>query len=255
MLTVAWFLSSTRRWTHERIQQHSSLFHLAGWGLPAAQTIAVLVLRDVDADELTGICYVGNQSTRSLLVFVLAPQFLYLVLGTSLLACGLLTLSRRKPPIVRRDLKNNIIADKNEAVIMRLGVFGVLYTIPATCVVASLIYEYYSRDDWLLIAERNRPQPKPSIWIFLLRIFMSLVVGVTSIIWVWSPKVMRAWKRIFRRLGATGPYKQAPVKCHPVHYYPPPPPLPAQRIHKHKHGHSHRKQQRKAHGNEIVTAV
>jgi hypothetical protein len=51
---MSWFLAAALRWTHERIQQHSSLFHLAGWGLPAAQTIAVLVLQDVDADELTG---------------------------------------------------------------------------------------------------------------------------------------------------------------------------------------------------------
>lgn len=54
VLTMSWFLAAALRWTHERIQQHSSLFHLAGWGLPAAQTIAVLVLQDVDADELTG---------------------------------------------------------------------------------------------------------------------------------------------------------------------------------------------------------
>jgi len=93
-MTVAWFLSATRGWAHERIQQHSSLFHLAGWGLPAAQTIAVLVLRDVDADELTGACFVGHQNTKSLLLFVLAPQFLYLVLGASLLSCGLLSLTR-----------------------------------------------------------------------------------------------------------------------------------------------------------------
>jgi hypothetical protein len=54
VLTMSWFLAAALRWTHERIQQHSSLFHLAGWGLPAVQTIAVLVLQDVDADELTG---------------------------------------------------------------------------------------------------------------------------------------------------------------------------------------------------------
>uniref|UniRef100_A0A7R9CXB7 Frizzled-4 n=2 Tax=Timema TaxID=61471 RepID=A0A7R9CXB7_TIMPO len=54
LVTLSWCLCSGLRWTHDRVQQHSSLFHLAGWGLPAAQTIAVLVLRDVDADELTG---------------------------------------------------------------------------------------------------------------------------------------------------------------------------------------------------------
>lgn len=31
-----------------------SPLQIAAWGLPAAQTVAVLVLRDVDGDELTG---------------------------------------------------------------------------------------------------------------------------------------------------------------------------------------------------------
>ena len=36
------------------IQRWSSFLHVAAWGLPAAQTIAILVLMAVDADELTG---------------------------------------------------------------------------------------------------------------------------------------------------------------------------------------------------------
>lgn len=35
-------------------QGFSTVASVAAWGLPAAQTIAVLVTRDVDADELTG---------------------------------------------------------------------------------------------------------------------------------------------------------------------------------------------------------
>lgn len=41
-------------WSHERILPHAPLFHLASWGIPAALSISVLVLRYVDADELTG---------------------------------------------------------------------------------------------------------------------------------------------------------------------------------------------------------
>lgn len=35
-------------------QGFSTVTAVAAWGLPAAHTIAVLVTRDVDADELTG---------------------------------------------------------------------------------------------------------------------------------------------------------------------------------------------------------
>ncbi|KAL0821619.1 hypothetical protein ABMA28_005066, partial [Loxostege sticticalis] len=36
-----------------RNDRHSSLLQLAAWGVPAALAAAVLVTRDVDADELT----------------------------------------------------------------------------------------------------------------------------------------------------------------------------------------------------------
>lgn len=39
-----------------RNDRHSSLLQLAAWGVPAALAAAVLVTRDVDADELTGRC-------------------------------------------------------------------------------------------------------------------------------------------------------------------------------------------------------
>ena len=54
MLTVTWFLAAGLRWSHERIQQKSTYFHLLAWGLPALKTAAILVLQAVDADELTG---------------------------------------------------------------------------------------------------------------------------------------------------------------------------------------------------------
>ncbi|KAJ9584805.1 hypothetical protein L9F63_020859 [Diploptera punctata] len=130
---------------------------------------------------------------------------------------------------------------------MRLGVFGILYTVPATCVVASLFYEYWSREEWLLMVPNSNYQPRPSLWIFLLRLFMSLVVGITAAGWVWSPKTLRAWRRLFYRFGQ---YKQAPVKCHPIQYYAPPPQpfTPSQRSH---HGHkSHRKHRK--HGSETT---
>ncbi|PSN57015.1 hypothetical protein C0J52_01729 [Blattella germanica] len=245
VLTVSWFLSAALRWSHERIQQHSSLFHLAGWGIPAAQTIAVLVLQDVDADELTGACFVGNQNTKSLLVFVLAPQFLYLVLGASLLLIGFLALFRRRPRHVK--VATAARRDKLEMTTMRLGIFGVLYIVPAACVVASLFYEYWSRDEWLLVSPNSRFQPRPSRWIMLLRLFMSLVVGITSAMWVWSPKSLRAWRRLLYRFG---PYKQAHVKCHPIQYYAPPPQpfVASQRSH---HGHKPHRKHRK-HGSETT---
>uniref|UniRef100_A0A0X3NV48 Uncharacterized protein n=1 Tax=Schistocephalus solidus TaxID=70667 RepID=A0A0X3NV48_SCHSO len=55
--------------------------HVIAWLTPGLLTVAVLVTRQVDADELLGICSVGRQNTRTMLIFMLVPQFLFLLLG------------------------------------------------------------------------------------------------------------------------------------------------------------------------------
>jgi frizzled protein 4 len=85
ILTLTWFLAAGLKWGHEAIQIHSSYFHLAAWAVPAIKTIVILVMRDVDADELTGICYVGNQNSRTLLGFVIVPLLVYLFIGITFL--------------------------------------------------------------------------------------------------------------------------------------------------------------------------
>jgi len=47
-------------------QGFSTIAAVAAWGLPAAHTIAVLVTRDVDADELTGrFCWIHFEAIQN----------------------------------------------------------------------------------------------------------------------------------------------------------------------------------------------
>ncbi len=98
MSAAAWFtvLSGTLsaslafRLSLSQLSAHRTLYHCFAWCLPAAQTLAALVLRAVDGDELTGVCYVGGQSRRHLLVLVLLPSAAYLGLGVAMLLGALL---------------------------------------------------------------------------------------------------------------------------------------------------------------------
>jgi frizzled protein 4 len=192
ILTLTWLLSAGLKWGHEAIQQHSSYFHLAAWAIPAIKTIVILVMRDVDADELTGQCYVGNQSLDTLLGFVLGPSIVYLVLGTSFLFAGFVALFR-----IRSHVKNDgLKTDKLEVLMVRIGIFSVLYTVPATCVIACYIYEYTNRKVWY----SNQHTTSPNIEIFMLKIFMSLVVGITSGMWIWTTKTLSSWKTFCTRI-------------------------------------------------------
>ncbi|EEC00899.1 frizzled-4 [Ixodes scapularis] len=180
VLTVTWFLSAGLRWSHERVQKHMTAFHFFAWVLPAVQTIVILVMRVVDADELTGTCFVGNQNRHALLGFVVLPSIVYLLVGAIFLAWGIVTMMRS-----RDSLGHAPKADKLEIIMIRVGIFAVLYMVPAACVLASYIYEYSYRDEWLAAGSAFRP----NLEVFTLRIFMSLVVGITTGLWTWSSRV------------------------------------------------------------------
>ncbi|XP_074654371.1 frizzled-4-like [Tubulanus polymorphus] len=192
ILTLTWLLSTGLKWGHEAIQMHSSYFHLAAWAIPAVKTIVILVMRNVDADELTGMCFVGNQGLDAFMGFILGPSIAYLILGTSFLLAGFVALFR-----IRRHVKNDgLKTDKLEVLMVRIGVFSVLYTVPATCVIACYVYEYMNRDLWL----NSRSPVQPNFEIFMLKVFMSLVVGITSGMWIWTSKTLTSWKNFCSRI-------------------------------------------------------
>ncbi|XP_013419788.1 frizzled-4-like [Lingula anatina] len=200
ILSLTWFLAAGLKWSHEAIELHTSYFHLAAWSIPAVKTIVILVMRNVDSDELTGLCYVGNQNLESLLGFVIGPNCAYLVIGTSFLLAGFVALFR-----IRKHVKNDgVKTDKLEVLMVRIGIFSVLYTVPATCVIASYVYEYTNRNLWYL----PNLTYSPNIEIFMLKIFMSLVVGITSGMWIWSSKTLTSWRKFISRLtGRRSPRK------------------------------------------------
>lgn len=193
ILTLTWFLSAGLKWTHEAIHLHSSYFHLAAWALPAIETIIILVMREVDADELTGICYVGNQNTQTLLGFSVAPSLVYLVVGVAFLIAGFIALLR----VQSQDRVNGVKSAKIENLMIRVGIFSLLYTIPAAIVIACLLYEYASRDSWYL---RDTIHSEPKMEIFMLKVFMTLVVGITSGMWIWSSKTINSWRNFAVKL-------------------------------------------------------
>lgn len=193
ILTLTWFLSAGLKWSHDAIQLQSSYFHLVAWALPAIETIIILVMREVDADELTGICYVGNQNTQTLLGFSVAPSFVYLVVGVAFLIAGFIALLR----VQSQDRINGVKSAKIEVLKIRIGVFSLLYTIPAAIVIACLLYEFASRDSWYL---KNSISSEPKMEIFMLKIFMTLVVGITSGMWIWSSKTINSWRNFAVKL-------------------------------------------------------
>ncbi len=205
ILSFTWFLSAGLKWGQEAIASYSQYFHLAAWLIPSVKSIAVLAMSSVDGDPIAGICFVGNQNLDNLRGFVLAPLFVYLIIGTSFLMAGFVSLFRIRNVIKQQGRTKT---DKLEKLMIRIGVFSVLYTVPATIVIACYFYEQHFRLRWE--EAHNCPctedNVRPDYSVFMLKYFMCLVVGITSGFWIWSGKTIDSWRRFNARLCGRSQY-------------------------------------------------
>lgn len=154
------------------------------------------------ADELTGLCQISDESALWLEVL---PHAILLFLGCvfACLAGGALVRVRRAVRSAGRS------ATKLERLMTRLGIFALLYGLPALGSLACTIHESHIKPRWRILAllaaldcrtaQNCVPGPVYSaagLEVALLRLFLSLVIGVTAGMWVWSGKTCRAWSRL-----------------------------------------------------------
>ena len=207
ILTLTWFLAAGLAWSTEAINSISQYFHLVSWIIPAILTIIVLALQDVDGDYLSGVCFVGVQDLHSHNIFVLGPLLVFLLLGTFFLLAGFYSMFR-----IRSVMKHRVSQEEKnrlEKFMVRIGIFSVLYSVPAAIVVACLIYESANRSQWqkTQIDCAHHPDlqegcvgPKPSFNVFMLKYFMQVFVGITSGFWICSRKTFYSWQSAIQRL-------------------------------------------------------
>nr|XP_028557441.1 frizzled-7 [Podarcis muralis] len=209
ILSLTWFLAAGMKWGHEAIEANSQYFHLAAWAVPAIKTITILAMGQVDGDVLSGVCYVGIYSVDALRGFVLAPLFVYLFIGTSFLLAGFVSLFR-----IRTIMKHDgTKTEKLEKLMVRIGVFSVLYTVPATIVLACYFYEQAFRDTWertwllqtcnsyAIPCPANVAPMSPDFTVFVIKYLMTMVVGITTGFWIWTGKTLQSWRRFYHRLS------------------------------------------------------
>nr|CAB3247803.1 Orphan Fz-a frizzled receptor precursor [Phallusia mammillata] len=213
VLTITWFLAAGLKWGNEAIEQKSPYFHGVAWSIPAAQTIAVLISSKIEGDVLSGVCFVGIYNTTHLLWFLLVPLSIFLLVGTCFLIAGFVAMFNIRN-VVKHDGGTNKV-EKLERLMVRIGVFSVLYTVPATVMIACYFYEQLNRDSWQKgwfirnCKEFGVPCPceyetyrnsTPDFIVFILKYFMMLIVGITSGFWIWSSKTVESWFHFKDRL-------------------------------------------------------
>ncbi|VDN22158.1 unnamed protein product, partial [Dibothriocephalus latus] len=125
-------------------------FHFVAWFFPGAQAMTILTMSAVDGDPVGGLCYVGATSLTNLKAFVLAPLCFYLGLGTIFLLAGFVALFRIRS-VIKLQAPSGAKTEKLEKLMIRISIFGVLYTVPAAVVIACVAYEMMNRETWQLV--------------------------------------------------------------------------------------------------------
>ncbi|CAF1014504.1 unnamed protein product [Rotaria sp. Silwood1] len=206
ILTLTWFLAAGFKWSSEAISHYSIYYHLIAWLLPCLQTVAILVLKGIDGDPISGICYVGHTDSSMLRAFVLFPLITFLTIGTIFLLAGLISLMRIRNVIKVQDRSKT---SKLEKLMVRIGLFSILYTVPATFVIGIYFYELRYRSIWeenlhcnkcprLSLETYSNWSIRPNFIIYMSKYFFLLIVGITTGIWInFNNKTFRTWKIFF----------------------------------------------------------
>ncbi|ESO07207.1 hypothetical protein HELRODRAFT_191092 [Helobdella robusta] len=145
ILTLTWFLSAGLKWGQEAVESRSQYFHLLAWAVPGVMTIVLLAMGQVDGDALTGICNTGLTNKEIATAFVAGPLIILLSVGIFFLLAGFISLCR-----VRNAMKfDGNRTDKLEKLMVRIGVYALLYVVPVAFVVGCVFYEHAWRTEWV----------------------------------------------------------------------------------------------------------
>lgn len=198
ILTLCWFLSSAYKWTNEAISQFALFYHTAAWVLPLILTISVLAARVVSADELTGTCFIvrteAQTSFLALLLAVILPLSIFLLIGSLFLIIGFVSLLQIRRFMVHRGKeRESIILEK---LMIRIGVYVAIYVLPAAVLIAGFVYEIDTRPRWHTVSDTCDDCSRPNTAVFMVRVFMFLLIGVLTGVWIWSKKTLQSWKKL-----------------------------------------------------------
>ena len=117
ILTFAWFAQAGLKWSVEFSQEKSPYFHAFVWTISAVLTVMNVVLKNVEGDIYSGICFIGLWNTNTLLWFVIVPLLLCLVVGVVFLVLGFYSIYRTI--VFFKSEKHR--TDKLESLMTRIG--------------------------------------------------------------------------------------------------------------------------------------
>lgn len=206
LLTMTWYLQFNFKWGYEGIEEKAHYYHLIAWTVPAIKTIILVGKNQLEGDQLSGVCYVGLLDRNNLLGYIFWPLSIYLIVGTIFLVIAILELRKIRLMLMNQD------TERQRSVMLRIIIFGILYIIFNLILIICYLIEYNRIDNWSLSwlsrtcsnKQYGIPCPnlttdeeelyRPSLSLFLIKYFALLANGITSGVWIASPKTLISWR-------------------------------------------------------------
>ncbi|KAH8348256.1 hypothetical protein KR084_005830, partial [Drosophila pseudotakahashii] len=189
IFALCFYLSSHKKWSSEALEKRSGLFHVLAWVPPLAPPIAALLLKKVRPSELTGICYAPGFVELPALVLLLLGLYFTLKASRSLLS-------------LQQQLQPTLAHHRFGQIRKRFVIFSLLFFAPTAAGVVAALCERYADSVPSCSTPEDCLSPNPlSAWPALVRIFLQLVGGTLTGLWVWSRKTCESYRN---RLGAGG---------------------------------------------------
>lgn len=236
LLTVTWLFVAGLRWSAtEAVQRLGTYFHVVAWTVPAVQVVVVLVRRDVEPSEYSGMCHVASGDPDAIAGHLLAPMVACLVVGMTFLGGGLAGHCQARSRTTRRacdrGAKEAAAAQADREAVTAMAAFAVACSVPLLGMTACVLVSYVNADRPrstgsdtsvpLLDADRweaslssssgpPRTEQKP-VAVFLVEVLLSVLVAVFSAFrTVLSAGTKRAWSGFYRRRFGKGQTGQKP---------------------------------------------
>ena len=202
VLTLCWFLAAGLKWGNEAIAQLAPFYHVLAWSIPLILTISLMAAKVIGGDDLTGTCFVvrdhNGESFYGLLLGFILPMVLIVLVGGAFMIIGFMGIIRVRSHFQKGGEETGSL----DKLMIRMGVFNIIYLIPAIIIISCSIYELVDQVNWCP-AESEATYCggcyRASTATFVTRILFSLVVGIMSGVWIWSKKTLMSWKTAFAK--------------------------------------------------------
>lgn len=243
MCTWSWWVVLALEWSICALKstnvsaEWKALFHALAWGMPFVFLLFSLFTRSFSGNPVLQTCWISKHHE---LAFVLVPLSGAIILCSALIVVTFARVMNLRNKIFKSMHDGSTPVDAPTSVdpslLHKTGTYVVFYLVPMGLLFCTYFYDYWFRDAWettyhtcstssasLQNCDVVPSSAKPSVQVYMARIFASICMGFISVFWLLQPKLLLAWRNLCCAfcIYSMQQYGQKPP--------PPPPVLPSPR--------------------------